>query len=97
MAKMTETEWLNMFDTKFEHEINKFRHSDKTLFGNDDITTELKFAVGTLIRNMFRVKMEFNQMQHCGNRTEVLRSRVLRRMHLHRSQAGSKVRLRPCP
>lgn len=72
MAKMTETEWLNMFDTKFEHEINEFRHSDKTLFGNDDITTELKFAVGTVIRNMFRVKMEVNQMQHCGNRTEFL-------------------------
>lgn len=72
MAKMTETEWRNKFDTKFEHELNEFRHSDKTLFGNEDISTELKFAVGTVIRNMFPVKMEINQMQPCGNRTEFL-------------------------
>lgn len=65
MAKMTQTEWFNMFDTKSEHEINEFLHSDKTLFGNEDITTELKFAVGTVIRNMFRVKMEINQVRHC--------------------------------
>ena len=72
MAKMTQTEWFNMFDTKFEHEINDFRHSDNTLFGNEDITTELKFAVGTVIRNMFRVKMEINQVRHCVNRTVFL-------------------------
>lgn len=72
MAKMAQTEWFNKFDTQFEHEINEFQHSDKTLFGNEDITTELKFAVRTVIRNMFRVKMEINQMKHCGNRTEFL-------------------------
>lgn len=58
MAKMTKDEWFKKFDTKFEREINEFRHSDKTLFGNEDITTEIKFALGTVLRNMFRVKME---------------------------------------
>lgn len=58
MAKMTKDEWFKKFDTEFEPAINEFRHSDKTLFGNEDITTEIKFALGTVIRNMFRVKME---------------------------------------
>lgn len=58
MTKMTKDEWFKKFDTEFEPAINEFRHSDKTLFGNEDITTEIKFALGTVIRNMFRVKME---------------------------------------
>ena len=58
MANMTKNEWFKKFDTEFEPAINEFRHSDKTLFGNEDITTEIKFALGTVIRNMFRVKME---------------------------------------
>lgn len=53
MAKMTKDEWFKKFDTVFEPAINEFRHSDKTLFGNEDITTEIKFALGTVIRNMF--------------------------------------------
>lgn len=69
MAKMTQAEWFDKFTTKFEHEINEFRHSDKTLFGNEDITTELKSAVGTVIRNMCPVKLEIKQMKHCGYRT----------------------------
>lgn len=55
---MTKDEWFKKFDTEFEPAINEFRHSDKTLFGNEDITTEIKFALGAVLRNMFRVKME---------------------------------------
>ena len=58
MAKMTKDEWFKKFDTEFEPAINEFRHSDKTLFGNEDITTEIKFGLGAVLRNMFRVKME---------------------------------------
>lgn len=72
MAKMKQTECVNMFDTKSEHEINEVRHSDKTLFGNEVITTVLKSAVGTVTRNLFRMKMLINQMIHCGNRTVFL-------------------------
>lgn len=60
MAKMTKDEWFKKFDKEFEPAINEFRHSDKTLFGNEDITTEIKFGLGAVIRNMFRVKMEIN-------------------------------------
>lgn len=58
MANMTKDEWFKKFDTEFEPAINEFRHSDKTLFGNEDITTEIKFGLGAVLRNMFRVKME---------------------------------------
>ena len=70
--KMTQAEWFNKFDTEYELEINEFRHSDKTLFGNEDITTELRFAIGTVCRNMYRVKLEINQMEQYENRTEFL-------------------------
>lgn len=72
MAKMTKDEWFKKFDKEFEPAINEFRHSDKTLFGNEDITTEIKFGLGAVIRNMFRVKMEINQMELYDNRTEFL-------------------------
>lgn len=72
MAKMTKDEWFKKFDKEFEPAINEFRHSDKTLFGNKDITTEIKFALGTVLRNMFCVKMEINQMEQFGDRTEFL-------------------------
>lgn len=58
MAKMTKDEWFKKFDTEFEPAINEFRRSDKTLFGNEDITTEIKFGLGAVLRNMFRAKME---------------------------------------
>lgn len=69
--KLTQKEWFKKFDTKFEREINEFRHSDKTLFGNEDITTEIKFGLGTVLRNMFRVKMEINTLLENGT-TEFL-------------------------
>ena len=58
MEKMTKDEWFKKFDTEFEPAINEFRHSDKILFGNEDITTEIKFALGTVTGSMFPVKME---------------------------------------
>jgi hypothetical protein len=66
------TEWFKKFDSEYEREITEFRHSDKTLFGNEDITTEIKYALGTVLRNMYRVKMEINQMEQHENRTEFL-------------------------
>lgn len=68
---MTKDEWFKKFDTEFEPAINEFRHSDKTLFGNEDITTEIKFGLGAVLRNMFRVKMEINHPLEDG-KTEFL-------------------------
>lgn len=53
MAKMTNDECFKKFDKKFEPPINEFRHSDKTLFGNEDITTESKADLVTFLRNMY--------------------------------------------
>jgi hypothetical protein len=73
MAKMTYDEWFKQFTLKFKKEINEFQHSDKTMFGNKDITSELKDGLGTVLRsNMYLVKMELNQMEQYENRTEFL-------------------------
>ena len=71
-TQVTKSEWLKKFENEFEQEINEFRHSDKTLFGNEDITTEIKFSLGVVIRNMYRVKMELNPLEQHENRTEFL-------------------------
>ena len=73
MKKMTKSEWNSKFDTEFKSKINEFcQASDKTLFGNDDITTELKNACGTVVRNNYRVQLSINPNEHLPHTTEFL-------------------------
>lgn len=58
---MTKDEWNKKFVTEFEHEIEEFRQSDKTLFNNDVITNDLKHSLRTLIRYGHRVQLEIKQ------------------------------------
>lgn len=72
MAKMTKDEWFKQYTLKFEKEIKTFRRSDTTLFGNNNITKELKDGLGTILHSNYLVKMEINQMEQYDNRTEFL-------------------------
>lgn len=58
---MTKDEWNKKFVTEFEHEIEEFRQSDKTLFNNDVITNDLKHHLRTLIRYGHLVQLDIKQ------------------------------------
>lgn len=70
--KLTKDEWSEQFNSKFEKEIKDFLHSDKTLFGNNNLTAELKYCIGNVLHDKYFVKMELNQMEQYENRTEFL-------------------------
>ena len=66
MKKMTQSEWACKFETEFKPKITKFcLSSDKTiLFGNDNITAELKNACSTVVRDHYIVQLEINPVEH---------------------------------
>lgn len=74
MKKMTKSEWASKFETEFKPKITEFRRSsDKTLFGNDNITAELKNACGTVVGDHYFVQLEIKPIvEHLPHTTEFL-------------------------
>lgn len=73
MKKMTKAEWDSKFEIEFKPKITEFRKSsDKTLFGNDNITTELKNACGAVVRDHYFVQLEIKPIEHRPLATEFL-------------------------
>ena len=74
MKKMTKSEWDIKFETEFKPKITKFcLSSDKTiLFGNDNITAELKNACSTVVRDHYIVQLEIKPIEHMPCVTEFL-------------------------
>lgn len=68
--KLTQKEWFDKFDTEFSKEIDKFRISGTTLFDNEDITEELIYFVGSVVRDMYRVKLNISKMEAYNNGDE---------------------------
>ena len=74
MKKMTKSEWDIKFETEFKPKITKFCLStDKTLlFGNNNITAELKNACSTVVRDHYFVQLEIKPIEHMPHATEFL-------------------------
>lgn len=73
MKKMTKSEWDSKFETEFKPKITEFcKSSDKTLFGNDDITSELKVACWSVIYDNYSVQLEIKPVEHSPLATEFL-------------------------
>lgn len=68
--KLTLKEWFDKFDKEFSKEIDKFRISGTTLFDNEDITEELIYFVGSVVRDMYRVKLNISKMEAYNNGDE---------------------------
>ena len=73
MKKMTKSEWDGKFETEFKPKIAEFcKSSGKTLFGNDDITSELKAACWSVIYDNYSVQLEIKPVEHMPLATEFL-------------------------
>lgn len=68
--KLTKQEWFDKFDKEFSKEIDKFRISGTTLFDNEDITEELTYFAGSVVRDMYRVKLNISKLEMHDNRDE---------------------------
>lgn len=62
MKKLSEEEWNEMFDRVYAEELHKFRHTEQKMFGDEDVAEELRYLVGDIVRNMYRVKMEYKRI-----------------------------------
>lgn len=69
--KLTQKEWFEKFDKEFSKEIYNFRISGATLFDNEDITEELCYFMGAIVRNMYRVKLNISKLEMHDNRDEL--------------------------
>lgn len=73
MKRMTKSEWDIKFESEFKPKITEFcKSSDKTLFGNDDITAELKVACWAVIHDNYFVQLEINPIGHSPHAAEFL-------------------------
>ena len=77
MKKMTKSEWDIKFETEFKPKITEFcKSSDKILFGNmfgnNNITAELKNACSTVVRDHYFVQLEIKPIEHMPCATEFL-------------------------
>ena len=72
MKKMTKAEWDSKFETEFKPKITEFRKSDKILYGNNNITAELKDACGAVVRDHYFVQLEIKPIEHMPLATEFL-------------------------
>ena len=75
MKKMTKSEWDIKFETEFKPRITEFckKSSGTTLFGNDNITAELKAACWSVIHDNYFVQLEIKPIvEHLPHTTQFL-------------------------
>jgi hypothetical protein len=68
--KLTKQEWFDKFDKEYSKEIDKFRISGTTLFDNEDITEELIYFAGSVVHDMYRVKLNISKLEDYNNGDE---------------------------
>lgn len=69
--KLTMKEWNEKFLSEFSQQIDEFRHdTNRLLFGSITVTDEIKHQLNTIRKGIYSIKMEINQLEDFGNRTE---------------------------
>ena len=69
--KLTLKEWNEKFLSEFSPKIDEFRHDpNRLLFGSITVTDEIKHQLNTIRKGIYSIKMEINQLEYYGNRTE---------------------------
>ena len=69
--KLTLKEWNEKFLSEFSQQIDEFRHDpNRLLFGSITVTDEIKHQLNTIRKGIYSIKMEINQLEYYGNRTE---------------------------
>ncbi len=69
--KLTLKEWNEKFLSEFSPKIDEFRHdTNRLLFGSITVTDEIKHQLNTIRKGIYSIKMEINQLEYYGNRTE---------------------------
>jgi hypothetical protein len=69
--KLTLKEWNEKFLSEFSQQIDEFRHdTNRLLFGSITVTDEIKHQLNTIRKGIYSIKMEINQLEYYGNRTE---------------------------
>lgn len=69
--KLTMKEWNEKFLSEFSPKIDEFRHdTNRLLFGSITVTDEIKHQLNTIRKGIYSIKMEINQLEDYGNRTE---------------------------
>lgn len=69
--KPTLKEWNEKFLSEFSQQIDEFRHdTNRLLFGSITVTDEIKRQLNTIRKGIYAIKMEINQLEKFGNRTE---------------------------
>ena len=69
--KLTLKEWNEKFLSEFTQQIDEFRHDpNRLLFGSITVTDEIKHQLNTIRKGIYSIKMEINQLEYYGNRTE---------------------------
>lgn len=69
--KLTLKEWNEKFLSEFSQEIDEFRYDpNRLLFGSITVTDEIKHQLNTIRKGIYSIKMEINQLEDYGNRTE---------------------------
>lgn len=69
--KLTLKEWNEKFLSEFSQEIDEFRYDpNRLLFGSITVTDEIKHQLNTIRKGIYSIKMEINQLEYYGNRTE---------------------------
>lgn len=69
--KLTLKEWNEKFLAEFSQQIDEFRHDpNRLLFGSITVTDEIKHQLNTIRKGIYSIKMEINQLEYYGNRTE---------------------------
>ena len=69
--KLTLKEWNEKFLSEFSQQIDEFRHdTNRLLFGSITVTDEIKHQLNTIRKGIYSIKMEINQLEDFGNRTE---------------------------
>lgn len=69
--KLTMKEWNEKFLSEFSTHIDDFRHdTNRLLFGRITVTDEIKHQLNTIRKGIYSIKMEINELEDYGNRTE---------------------------
>lgn len=69
--KLTLKEWNEKFLSEFSQQIDEFRHdSNRLLFGCIIISDEIKHQLNTIRKGIYSIKMEINELEDYGGRTE---------------------------
>lgn len=69
--KLTLKEWNEKFLSEFSTQIDDFRHdTNKLLFRRITVTDEIKHQLNIIRKGIYSIKMEINELEDYGNRTE---------------------------